>query len=65
MNLNGVQIDRDQLWVLIQGTLRSAGQREGGPVNEVLSAVTESMGRLDMLEGSHRQELVNLLRLES
>lgn len=64
MNLNGVEVNKDQLWVLIQETLRSAGKQEGGAVNEVLSAVAESMGQLDMLEGHHRQELVNLLRLE-
>ena len=64
MNLNGVEVNKDQLWVLIQDTLRSAGKREGGAVNEVLAAVAENMGQLDMLEGHHRQELVNLLRLE-
>lgn len=64
MNLNGVDINKDQLWVLIQDTLRDTGKQQGRTVNEVLAAVAESMGQLDMLEGSHRQELVNLLRLE-
>ena len=64
MNLNGVDINKDQLWVLIQDTLRDTGKQQGRTVHEVLAAVAESMGQLDMLEGSHRQELVNLLRLE-
>ena len=64
MNLNGVDINKDQLWVLIQDTLRDTGKQQGRTVNEVLAAVAESMRQLDMLEGSHRQELVNLLRLE-